>query len=974
MNKQSRPSRILNFFSRLFFWGFNTPIALVISILIFNVISSLSKQGNIIQNLKQATLFIPIDILITILVVLLMPITSIIVAIASKSNRQPTKLLQILFGVELPILAFTLARLVFLKTLTPVNILFLTTAAISIFSYAVYIFKKSFKNKFWLTIHTLAHQAAFVIGLYASLLMFFFVPIIVAWLVAMIISFFGYGLWESFRYSSNFWQAITGFLFSITFPLFLIFLIFTPFAGLLLYMRSAKRLSKNIFKPNLSRWIFSITYLLIMISLAYQGSMFSFYNNIKAYKSANTFENRSHIVFQILEQDDFVKNRLTDIYLANYQYLTDRKMTLLLQAYTDQLKIDQPTAKKLQDWFTKAAFPFVYNGKFEEDVKNAGEYYQDIFDEPIQLAQSKKVIGILSSSFNFSTDQMKSSVLDREDKDVRLVHKTITAKPDSTNQFATVTIEEEYENITNSEQEVLYVFSLPQDSVMTDLKLGADLKLDKEQLETNKAPSNSQLVIPQPITHKDQGEVAAKGAANQTFETQYSRRVDPAILEQVGPVQYKLRVYPIPVKEENLNQWQRANLIEPVKNQKVRYSYITPIDANGQVALPNVTEKRNLFDDKNESAKSVSVISKNSKVCGTQPVKLLNNSQTIYYIPHQVNPWIKKAGIAFNCQSQFKGMEEKIKNNRIAILADSSYSMNVKDWKSYLNKELPLESLLNTNIVDLYYFNDLVSKPINLNEQQNNPKAWEQAAFGKTDRLQALKNIEGKYDLVLMFTDGSEADNPSNDNSRFSKIQPIYIIYKDGKKSKSPDNLTYYLQANGSRVVSSGQEALQNFSVYQAVKKDFVNDFVLVGESGTWIVSAKDLTGFSALALKNSDPIGKIAIHRQIESEIKNVLNNSNQLELLDKLNQSAQSTGIVTPFSSFIVLVTLEQKEQLKQASLSDGRYSVNYDLGEETLIDPASGGMLGTSAVPEPHEWILIFVGLGLVLFLSRRKAHVL
>ena len=1015
MNTHSQRSRIPKILTHLFFWGFNVPLAF--TVLNWVVIFGWQwLRENQFSNLKQLTEFIPLDILVTLTIFFAMPVVSVIGAILTKSFRKPTKLRQILFGIELPIMAFTLGRLIFLKTLTPVNILFLSTAAISITAYLIYIFKKPFRNKFLLTLHLLAHQAAVVIGVYASLLMFFFLPIVIAWVFQAVGSFFKYGMFSNFSYYESFWQVLTSLIAMSAFALLFLALICSPFIGLFMYWRAANRLSKllqlktTLQFPRLSRWAFSLIYSFTIIFLAYQGSLMWFYSEMSSYQYATTFEERSHIASSILKRENFIEDRLVDTYLAHYRYLTDSEMTLLQQAYQDQLKLEQPTAKRLQNWFTVVAFPFVYNGKFEEDVKKAGEYYQDIFDEPIQLAESKKVSNTLASSFNFSMDQLKSSVLDREDKDVHLVQKIVSAQPDPTRQFATVTIEEEYENTTNSEQEVLYVFSLPQDSVMTDLKLGADLELGKEQLEVTNAsqptptpssalaqlnsPSPAPSAIPQPIEHKDQGEIAAKGAANQTFEDQYRRRMDPAILEQVGPVQYKLRIYPVPVKEENMADWQRERLREPVKNQKVRYSYVTALDAKGQAALPKITETRNVFSDSGttftykaagdqtnkltDKSQSIQVMSRTSQECGSQTTQLVNDSRLTVYVPHTVNPWIKNENISFDCQNQFKGAEQTLKNKRIAILADSSHSMGVKDWKSYLNKELPLNDLLDTNTVDLYYFNDLVSQPVSLNQQRNNPKAWDQIAFGKTDRLHVLKQVEGKYDLVLMFTDGSEADEPGSTNFVPSIAQPIYMINKDGKVPKLTDNLTYYLQANESRVVSSGREALQNFVVSQAVKKNVPNAFVLIGESGTWISlpasNTQALSGLSAQSLTPSDPIAKVAIHRQIESEMRDVASNLNQLAILDELNRTAQQSGIVTPFSSFIVLTTPEQREQLKQASLRDGRYVVNYDLGEEQLVEPTAGGLLGTSAVPEPHEWALLFTGFGLVLFLGRHRVRAL
>ncbi len=1048
MTSQGRSSLFVRVFAHLMFWGFNLILAfnfILLGIQFF--ISFFGSESAQLSDLTQLAEFIPVDILVTLGVLFFMPVVAIIVALLSRAFRTPIKLIQILLGVELPILAFLFGRLVFLKTMTPVNILFLCTAVVSIIAYIIYIFRKPAKNLFLLLLHLFCLQAAVVVGLYGSLLIFFFVPIILAVLFQAIGSIITEISFESFAFSELFqFIAITDFFeavwhaFVILILLMTIFMLFvsvltSPFIGFFMYWKATNRLNKNLaFRTTkvfavIARWGFSLFYAFMIIFLAYQASLIAFYAQMTAYQTAISFEEKSKIATQILKRENFIKNRLIDTYLANYLYITDSQMTLIEQGYKDQLKLSEGTAKQLQKIFSLVASPFMFQGKFDEDVKKASEYYQDIFDEPIQLAESKKVSNILATSFNFSSDQLKSSILDREDKDVHLVQRIVTAVPDSTGQFATVTIEEEYKNTTSSEQEVLYVFSLPQDSVITDLKLGADLELEKEQLEfanfatpapqptlaptaitkQEESPVPTPTATPDPNIQKDQGEVAAKGAANQTFEAQYRVRLDPAILEQVGPVQYKLRVYPIPVDEENMQNWQRENLLRQldgsedpndlVKNQKVRYSYVTALNAQGEVALPSVVQSRNIFSDSKteysfqnsgrdsslltEQTTMVPVLARNVQECGSQPVQLLYNNRTTVYVPHSVNPWIKDA-IAFDCEDQFAGAENLVKGQRIAILSDSSYSMGDRGWIHYHNVWLSMTELLETNTIDLFYFNDDVSQPINLNQQQNDPKAPVQVAFGKTNRYEALKQVEGKYDVVLVFTDDSEADESSTVDSEISLAQPIYIISdpltRENKLSQFTDPLTYYLQANEARVVSSGIEALQNFAVHQKVKNTIGDAFVLVGESGTWVsypsssAPSNMQLGEPVQFLSMNDPIAKVALHRHIESEMQVAVADLQQLSTLDALNSIAQSSGIVTPFSSFIVLVTPEQKEQLRLASLQDDRYLVEYDLGEEQLVDPTSGGLLGTSAVPEPHEWVLLITGVCLVGFMGRHRLRAL
>ena len=47
------------------------------------------------------------------------------------------------------------------------------------------------------------------------------------------------------------------------------------------------------------------------------------------------------------------------------------------------------------------------------------------------------------------------------------------------------------------------------------------------------------------IAEADRFVVAPRGAAQQVYRAQVQRRIDPALLEQVGPEQYRLRAFPI---------------------------------------------------------------------------------------------------------------------------------------------------------------------------------------------------------------------------------------------------------------------------------------------------------------------------------------------------------------------------------------------------------------------------------------------
>jgi hypothetical protein len=80
-----------------------------------------------------------------------------------------------------------------------------------------------------------------------------------------------------------------------------------------------------------------------------------------------------------------------------------------------------------------------------------------------------------------------------------------------------------------------------------------------------------------------------------------------------------------------------------------------------------------------------------------------------------------------------------------------------------------------------------------------------------------------------------------------------------------------------------------------------------------------------------------------------------------------AQEYAIVTPYSSMIVLVTVEQQRILDHLVQGSDRFEREF----EDLTDTTPSTPMPLSGVPEPHEWLLI--GLAVVMlfwYASQRR----
>jgi len=80
------------------------------------------------------------------------------------------------------------------------------------------------------------------------------------------------------------------------------------------------------------------------------------------------------------------------------------------------------------------------------------------------------------------------------------------------------------------------------------------------------------------------------------------------------------------------------------------------------------------------------------------------------------------------------------------------------------------------------------------------------------------------------------------------------------------------------------------------------------------------------------------------------------ELDTLDCLHALAQKYSLLTPYSSLIVLVTEQQKQQLKQEEAKTDRFQREVEaFGETTPPQPVP-----LTGVPEPEEWLLLGVAL--------------
>jgi putative PEP-CTERM system integral membrane protein len=176
------------------------------------------------------------------------------------------------------------------------------------------------------------------------------------------------------------------------------------------------------------------------------------------------------------------------------------------------------------------------------------------------------------------------------------------------------------------------------------------------------------------------------------------------------------------------------------------------------------------------------------------------------------------------------------------------------------------------------------------------------------------------------------------------------------------------VQASGGGAASSVQEALERYAIGKDAPglADEVDGYIWetlpttevnaqAGEILTGTASGVEEDGFTALAAR-----------RLILAEMAKNQGRLDQLPVLDQIHQLAVEQSIVTPYSSMLVLVNLNQESLLDKLNERDDRFAREVEnVGQTAAADP-----FAVTGVPEPEEWLLLILAAVALAYVARRK----
>ncbi|MFQ3613765.1 MAG: TIGR02921 family PEP-CTERM protein, partial [Cyanobacteriota bacterium] len=633
---------------------------------------------------------------------------------------------------------------------------------------------------------------------------------------------------------------------------------------------------------------------------------------------------------ELIQQSDRIRDGLLNAYLSPYRYLSTRTETQnLRELYHDISRLPRPIGEKIQAVHNTLFSPFLYDGSLEDQPK-AAQLYEEFFDEPIQKAESETIRQALNATLN--RDQVQAGLLDIDQKRVWLAKQEVTVQ--SQGDIAQVEIHERYENNTWEQQEVFYAFSLPESAVITGLWLGETEDLGQR------------------FPHV----VAPRGAAQQVYTQEVRRQVDPALLEQVGPQQYRLRAFPVPPRTydpQGAGGW--------IPGQMHLWMTYQVMARPGGWPLPHLLEQRNIYWTR-----------QTERWQNGESVSSLTESWFPPYVSGTVQPQSHQITLTSDPPTTLMAQpfaEQRIpKNRHFALVLDTSYSM----WQqrgSLRETFLWLDALfLPQNQVDVYVSSAEGMSPRFLGEIRQ-LQAQTLTLYGSLTLQEILHQFHSlqnsrSYDAVVLVTDTGSYERSQGDPLP-PLAAPLWILHLGDVPAAYDDPVLEAITDTDGGVDTNLQTLMTRLETQLSLGSTVLDGY-------RWQVQTETQTEVQTKpAEEEGDPFfAPLAARYWIRYMSRQTPERT--LADLDRIHTIAKEQDIVTPFSSMLVLVNDQQRQALAEAEAAADRFEREVETGTETLTQPFSP--FTVTGVPEPEEWLLIGIALALgtgILYRQRQRA---
>ena len=941
----------------ILFWAWN---------LIFLAFMTLGFAPRLLPDLLIAvrTATIPGTYLLYALILALIPIITIVLGL-TVFRRTPDRLFALGYVVEGPLMLVLTVRLFLIREATAPITFLLVLVGLGMLTFFWYLLDPAIERRGGLAngLRLAGLTLMLLASIYAAIwIAFYAVPLAAAALqfiwdtllnLPQFISDLSKDLFRLFL-DSLIWVpfSILGFLLLLfTSTLFVLTPIVVPYLSARAWWQSLKSMLDN------QGWV--KTALLMSLVLVVCFGVFFWANRQpqhEAFALLDTPPGSIEEANSLLDQQNAIRDGLLNAYLAPFRYLSAfGEVYHVRWLYRDIFGMRETDAVQVQNLYEQVASPLLYtpveakdrssrsdNVAFRTEPQEAARLYQRFFDQTIVEGERQQIVHAVRNTW--SADQAESAWQAIDDREIYLLEQALQIQEHG--DWAEVELYEVYQNQTSDRQEVIYYFNLPESAVLTGVWLG------------NSANRGQRFEY----------QVAPRGAAQAVYRNETRALRDPALLEQIGPRQYRLRVFPVLPVRMTWNEDRTRSLVEEAPTLHMWLTYQT-MAAEQNWPMPRLALKRNVFWDK-DTERSINGNPMNNNIDAWLP-PFIPAADPITPQTHRVDlPTGQQVLAVPVSQANLPALPAGL---RLAAVLDRSHSMTT--YADQIPTELArLQELTGADAsIDVY----LTSSPYR-GEPPSRVRFSDLAAdeivyYGGQNAAELISQFEelrsGEiYDAVLVFTDGSGYELGENEIEVPIPAAPVWMVHLSGNLPLGYDDDTLQaIQASGGGVVGDLDQALSRLAIgltqgQNSPQVEFVSSDLLDGYLWT-VLPVNDIEGE---ALSQEPGFAAFAARRLILAEMQRYRGELSQISTLDQLHALAQQYSIVTPYSSMIVLVNFEQQHLLDHLAEGSDRYQREF----EELGDTLPSTTTPLTGVPEPHEWLLIGLAVIMLLLYASRK----
>lgn len=912
---------------------------------------------------------IPFTIVINALLLIVIPLCAVGIGIYLQRTA-PGKLFAFGYAVEGPLMLLVAFRLFVVRELTMLLTFVLVIAALGMMTFVWQLLDKKIDERGAFLTH------ARVLGLTLFALVAVYAGIWLAFYAVPIAGLLVRGVWETLLHLDDIWrgiwQAFQDFPQNLVWIPFMVFGMLTfafsatlfvlmPLAVPILVVRAWLRAIQNY----TARFGAVRAAILTTATAATCAFLFVYLNQqpqINAFALLKTAPTTPAHAQQLAAQDEMLRAGLLNAYLAPQRYISSvGEVQHIRDMYQSAFGFRRENFTGIERAYEVVASPLLYqpadkpienarwnDGAMFRESNQAAQLYEQYFDETLFNGERDTVLNSLGSTWDVMGAQQR--IQDAADREVHLNKQAIHFVEHG--DWAEFELHEEYQNESGTRQEVVYYLTLPESAVITGVWLG-----DSE----NRAERYEYRVSP-------------RGAAQQVYREQVRQNIDPALVEQIGPRQYRVRIFPIEPKSLGIDRNEFGFQTSFVRQGPPLHLWLTwRVMAQDKAwQLPYLAEKRNAYWD----AKTTRTVNGQPLMVNADdwlPTSLPANDSVIP-VTHRFD--LPDAQSILAQPLDASALPPVPNDARIAVVVDRSRSMRAlaQDVQNAIAQFKTISA--RGNPIDVYltaskYRGESATR-VSLNTFDANALTYI-GGQNPVELLQQFENLRGAetYDAIFILTDGTGYALGASDAKPAVVHAPLWFVHLGGKFPLGYDDPTLQeIQSTGGGVTGSLQDALNRFAVASAIQRGetLVNaprDAVVeYADNYVWLTlpTREAQTRFPNVA--SDENFAPFAARRLILTNVQRERAALGQLNTLDQLHALAKQYSIVSPYSSMIVLVNQAQHQRLDELEKQGDRFQ------RETEEVGQTQNPFDVTAVPEPHEYLLMALGVAVLVWYARKK----